>query len=330
MTAPRSRRYRRTILILSLLLAAAALTGFAVTNPYTVCVASTSGPVQTGTSARTLLSDGTERCYLLHVPPDYDRERPSPLIISLPGFATNPHYQQVLTRWNEVADDENLLVVYPQGTSFPLRWNASTTFEDSAVDDVGFISDLIQEVSTLVSVDPARIYVDGMSNGGSMAGRVACELADRVAAVGIVAGPPVEPPDGCLPARSIPLIAFYGTADPLVSYDGGTRDDSLISRLMDRFRHRVSFPPVPSWIEAWAERNGCTSGPEPLAAQGDVDGVRYAACDDNVEVFFYTVEGGGHTWPGGRPTFVGTTTQDMEASRVMWAFFAQHPLPGSQ
>jgi polyhydroxybutyrate depolymerase len=323
------RLLRLTGLVALLALVAICLIGFLATNPYTACLNPAGGTPRPGTSARTLVSGGRERCYLLHVPPEYNGEQSLPLIISLPGFLSNPHTQEFLTRWDEVADTENLLVVYPQGTSFPLRWNASTTFETSTVDDVGFIADLIIELSGEVAVDPARIFVDGMSNGGSMANRVACELADQVAAVGVVTGPPVEPPGGCHPTRPIPLIAFYGTDDPLVSYDGGAAPDSFISGLMGRFRHRASFPPVGSWIEGWAERNGCSPEPQPLPAQGDVSGVRYGDCDDDAEIVFYTVEGGGHTWPGGRPTLVGKTSRDIQASQVIWEFFAQHPLPDS-
>jgi polyhydroxybutyrate depolymerase len=325
--AGRRKLLRLTGLVAFLALVAICLIGFLATNPYAACLSPAAGPPQPGTSARSLVSGGLERCYLLHVPPEYDSQRPLPLIISLPGFLSNPHTQMFLTRWNDVADAENLLVAYPQGTSFPLRWNASTTFESSTVDDVQFIADLIGELSQVAAVDPARIYVDGMSNGGSMANRVACELADRVAAVGVVTGPPVEPPGGCSPARAIPLIAFYGTDDPLVSYQGGAVEESFISRLMGRSPHRPSFPPVASWIEGWVKRNGCSATPEPLPPQGDVSGVRYRDCDDDVEIIFYTVEGGGHTWPGGRPTLVGKTSKDIHASQVMWEFFARHPLP---
>jgi polyhydroxybutyrate depolymerase len=325
----RRKLLRLAAMVALLALIAVCLIGFLATNPYTACLNSAAGALRPGTSARSLVSGRLKRCYLLHIPPQYDGRNPLPLIISLPGFLSNPHGQEFLTRWNEVADAENLLVVYPQGTSFPLRWNASTTFESSEVDDVGFIADLIRELSGMVAVDPARIYVDGMSNGGSMANRIACELAYQVAAVGVVTGPPVEPPGGCHPARPIPLIAFYGTDDPLVSYDGGTAEESSSSGPTGRFRHRASFPPVGSWIEAWAVRNGCSSEPEPIPAQGDVSGVRYVDCDDDVEIVFYTVEGGGHTWPGGRPTLVGKTSRDIKASQVIWEFFARHPLPDS-
>jgi polyhydroxybutyrate depolymerase len=249
------------------------------------------------------------------------------LIISLPGFTSNPKGQEYLTRWNEVADKEDLLVVYPQGTSSPLRWNSSTAFTDSDVDDVQFIADLINDVSNIVAVDPTRIYVDGMSNGGSMANRVACELAGKVAAVGVVTGPPVEPPGGCYPERPIPLIAFYGTEDPLVAYEGGIVPESFISKLIHRSSPPVSFPSVTSYIEEWADRDGCSPVPELIKAQGDASGVRYTGCKASSEIIFYTIEGGGHAWPGGRPTFVGKTSYDINASQVMWAFFEAHPLP---
>ncbi len=309
-----------------LLISLTCLFGFLAMNPYTACMGSTSENPRPGTSVRSLVSDGLQRCYLLHIPPDYERGQSLPLIISLPGFTSNPTGQQYLTRWNEVADIEGFLVVYPQGTSFPLRWNSSTTFLKSDVDDVQFIADLIEEVSNTVTVDPVRVYVDGMSNGGSMANRVACELAGKVAAIGVVTGPPVEPPGGCNPERPISLIAFYGTEDPLVAYEGGTVSESWISKLIDRSLHSVSFPSVTSYIEAWAERDGCSPVPKLIPTHGDASGVHYSGCKDSSEIVFYTIEGGGHTWPGGRPTFVGKTSRDMNAGQVMWAFFEAHPL----
>jgi len=318
--------FRLTGIVTLLLISVTCLFVFLAMNPYTACVGSNSETPRPGTSARSLVSADLQRCYLLHIPPEYEREQSLPLIISLPGFTSNPTGQEYLTRWNEVADEEGVLVVYPQGTSFPLRWNSSTTFTDSEVDDVQFIADLIDEVSNIVTVDPLRIYVDGMSNGGSMANRIACELAGTVAAVGVVTGPPVEPPGGCNPERPISLIAFYGTDDPLVAYEGGIVSDSFISRLIDRSSHPVSFPSVKSYIEAWAERDGCTLVPELIPAQGDASGVRYTGCKNASEIVFYTIEGGGHTWPGGRPTYVGKTSRDINASQVMWEFFKAHPL----
>ncbi|NOR90879.1 MAG: hypothetical protein GQ524_11580, partial [Anaerolineales bacterium] len=208
-------------------------------------------------------------------------------------------------------------------------WNSSTAFTDSDVDDIQFIADLIDEVSNIMAVDPSRIYVDGMSNGGSMANRVACELADKVAAVGVVTGPPVEPPGGCNPERPISLIAFYGTDDPLVAYEGGIVRESFISKLIHRSSNPIAFPSVESYIEAWAERDGCPPVPEPIPAQGDASGVRFTDCKNSSEIVFYTIEGGGHTWPGGRPTFVGKTSSDIDASQVMWKFFKAHPLTDS-
>ena len=318
--------FRLTGIVTLLLISVTCLFVFLAMNPYTACAGSNSETPRPGTSARSLVSADLQRCYLLHIPPGYERGQSLPLIISLPGFTSNPTGQEYLTRWNEIADNEGILVVYPQGTSFPLRWNSSTTFTDSDVDDVHFIADLIDEVSNIMDVDRSRIYVDGMSNGGSMANRVACELAGKVAAVGVVTGPPVEPPGGCNPERPISLIAFYGTDDPLVAYEGGIVSESFISKLINRSSHPVSFPSVKSYIKAWVDRDGCPLVPEPIPAQGDASGVRYTGCKNASEIVFYTIEGGGHTWPGGRPTYVGKTSRDINASQVMWEFFKAHPL----
>jgi polyhydroxybutyrate depolymerase len=268
-----------------------------------------------------------QRCYLLRVPSRVEGPEQRPLVISLAGFSSNASGQAYLSRWNEVAEEGQFYVVYPQGTGFPLRWNATDTFEVSRVDDVGFLKALIDDVANLVAIDPRRIYVDGMSNGGSMAHRAACELAGVIAAVGVVAAPPVEPPEGCDPVRPIPIIAFFGTDDPLIPYTGGSWDLRGITRWISPPAHQVNFPTVETWVERWVDRNGCSSPAEALPATGEVRGLRYHECADDAEVVFYSVDGGGHAWPGGRPTFVGATSVDIHASRIMWSFYQAHPLP---
>jgi polyhydroxybutyrate depolymerase len=303
----------------------------AAIGPSAACRRPVTGPVQPGTFARALTSGGLERCYLLHVPPGHDVTRPAPLVFSLHGFASNAQPQEKLTGWSQLADREGLLVVYPEGTSFPLRWNASPAFGTENVDDVQFIRDVIAELAQLVALDPARIYVNGMSNGGFMSHRLACEAADTVAAIGMVSASTGELPGGCSPSRPVPVIAFNGTDDPLVRYYG--RDFVQVSvpewllRLGNLSPHPTRMPAVAAWVADWAERDGCNATPEAIAAMGDASGVRYAGCQAGAEVVLYTIEGGGHTWPGGLPLpFVGKTSTDIDATRTMWAFFKAHPL----
>jgi polyhydroxybutyrate depolymerase len=299
-----------------------------LTSPAIIFRNPAKGPALPGLTRRVLESGRMQRGYLLYVPGSYDPARPMPLVISLHGFASNPAGQKYLSGWETLAEKENFLVVYPQGTSSPLRWNASADLSTGQVDDVAFMRDLLANLRQLLNIDQSRIYINGMSNSGAMTTRLVCEMADVFAAVGIVSGPPVNIPGGCHPARPVPLIAFYGTADPLVKYNGGTIDSSPATRLLRLPTHRGSLPPVKSWIEAWAQRNGCNLTPQILPGRGETSGVRYTGCQQEAEVVFYTIDGGGHTWPGGSPTFVGKTSHSIDATSEMWGFFKTHAMTG--
>jgi polyhydroxybutyrate depolymerase len=257
-----------------------------------------------------------ERSYLLYVPASYDPAAPTPLVLSLHGFASGPVNQMEVSQWNELADERGFIVAYPSGTGFPKRWNTSG---EGGADDVAFLSDLIDALSEQYNVDPQRVYVNGLSNGGGMSNTLACLRPERIAAIGSVAGAYTEPAGGCNPARPVPVIAFHGTDDRIVPYAGGAAGGP----------QNFVFPAVPDWAAAWAARNGCDATPETLPAQGEVSGVRYSGCTDGAEVVFYTVNGGGHNWPGGGrlPEFiVGHTTQDINATATMWEFFEQHTI----
>ena len=266
-----------------------------------------------------LVSSGEKRTYLLYVPDSYDPQKPVPLVISIHGFAEWPAHQAQISRWNELAEQEGFIVVYPSGTRFPKRWR--TMGSSSSCDpmiDVHFIEDLIDQLESEYSIDPTRIYANGLSNGGGMSVLLACELSDRIAAIGSVAGAYSYPSELCHPQRPVPLIAFHGTADPIVPYLGGP------SRSFD-----VPFPVVPQWMKAWAARNHCTQGFEG-AQTVEISSVSYTHCDQNAEVVFYTITGGGHSWPGGEPLptwIVGETSLSINATDLMWNFFVLHPMP---
>jgi len=272
--------------------------------------------VRPGTYDQTLQSGGLLRRYTFHIPPGYDGKVPLPLVVSLHGFMGNSFDQQLWTGWNRIADRENFIVVYPNGTGFPQRWNAGDSpylTSGPLVNDVAFFRDLFDTLDQALCIDDARIFVDGLSNGGGMANRLACEMADRIAAVGAVAGAYSPIPGGCNPSRPMPLVAFHGDADPIVNYYGNS------------VQH---FPPIEQWAGEWAKRNGCQKGPDALPAQGEVSGIAYSDCALNADVILYTIHGGGHTWPGGLPIpFLGHTTSDINASETMWTFFEAHPIP---
>jgi polyhydroxybutyrate depolymerase len=264
-----------------------------------------------------IVSSGQDRSYLLFVPTTYDPSRPTPLVISIHGFMEWPAHQMQISHWNDLAQEYGFLVVYPEGTGFPRRWRASGQADGSTdpMVDVLFISDLIDELARQYNIDPARVYANGLSNGGGMSFMLGCTLSDRIAAIGSVAGAYLYPLDECSPSRPVPMIAFHGTADPIVPYLGGP------SRDFD-----VPFPVIPDWIAARAKLNGCDASSADLPASGEASGIRYSGCDQGADVAFYTINGGGHSWPGGDPLpewIVGHTTQDIDATRVMWEFFSR-------
>ena len=264
-----------------------------------------------------IVSSGQNRTYLLHVPASVDPAKPMPLVISIHGFAEWPAHQMRISGWNDLADEYGFLVVYPSGTGFPRRWRAGGQAVDSGdpMLDVIFISDLIDELEREYNIDPARVYANGLSNGGGMSYLLGCKLSERIAAVGSVSGAYVFPLADCKPSRLVPMIAFHGTADPIVPYQGGPSRD-----------FNLPFPVIPEWMAARAELNGCAGAPSALPGSGEASGVRYSSCAQGADVVFYSIQGGGHAWPGGEPMpkwIVGHTTQDINATRTMWEFFRQ-------
>jgi polyhydroxybutyrate depolymerase len=246
-------------------------------------------------------------------------------MLSFHGFLSNPDSHALITGWHKKAEQEGFLVVYPQGTQFPQRWNAGSTWGNPDVDDVQFFRDLLDHLSTLTAVDRSRVYVNGFSNGGGMTVRIGCEAADLVAAIGSVAGAVVEMED-CSPSRPLPAMAFHGTADPIVNYEGGNMKGWLLRWAAGVTDAPTYFEGAEDWVAIWAERNGCDSVPEAIPQQGDVRGVHYTGCD-RADVTLYTIEDGGHTWPGGMPIpGVGKTTNDINATEVFWEFFQAYTL----
>lgn len=271
----------------------------------------------------TVTFDGGTRDYLIHVPPGYDPSRPTPLVLSFHAGYLWPAQQMHLSHWNRLADENRFLVVYPSGSGFPSMWHTFRT-GPALETDVRYVAALIDTLEARYDVDPTRIYVNGISNGGGMAYALACRLSDRVAALATVAAAQSLPADWCRTARPVPLIAFHGTADPLVPYGGGPLGDPFNPV-------KPVFPAARDFVAGWARRDGCADAPAESRVAPDVVRLEYLDCAGDAAVALYTVEGGGHTWPGGKPMpswWVGRTTDSIDATREMWTFFRAHPLPG--
>lgn len=287
--------------------------------------------VEPGEVELTLESGEQERSYIRYIPASYDPNIAVALVMNLHGFGGWSAQQAELAGWNDVADEGGFIVVHPQGTGTPLRWNTGGPFstDEEVMGDVTFFADLLDKLEAELCIDPARIYVNGLSNGGGMSNTLACQLSDRIAAIGSVAGAQNAHDKPCETARPVPVIAFHGTKDTIVPYNG-------------QVNRNFTFPSIADWAADWAERNGCDASPLTIIGDeedaypvgGDASAIRYTDCDEDAEVVFYTLDGGGHTWPGGDaemlPATLGETNDDINASAVMWEFFRRHPMPKAE
>jgi polyhydroxybutyrate depolymerase len=190
------------------------------------------------------------------------------------------------SRFSAVADREGFLVVYPQGSGEKPVWNPAPGSQD-----VPFVRDLIDHLQRRCHVDPERIYASGHSNGGAMADRLACEMADRIAAIGTISGA-YSRSSNCSPARPVPVFAIHGTQDPIVPYQG-----------------------IPEWASAWAQRNGCETEPVEIPHNVLIHEQKWTNCRAGADVILYTIEGLGHDW-----------THDLiDMGQAIWDFFEAHP-----
>src|SRR5215216_5771829 len=234
-----------------------------------------------------LESSGQTRQYLLHVPPTYNPEEPTALVLVFHGAGIGAERFVRYSRFSTVADREGFLVVYPQGLGEEPFWNTSPGSYD-----IQFIRELLDHLQRRCHVDPNRIYASGHSNGGGMVDRLACVLADRIAAIGTVSG--AYQSSKCSPARPIPVFAIHGTADPIVSYQG-----------------------IPEWAAAWAQRNGCDPEPIDITHNVLISEKQWHDCKARADVVLYTIQDLSHDWP----------SDLIDVGQTIWDFFEQHPLP---
>jgi polyhydroxybutyrate depolymerase len=274
-----------------------------------------------GTVTLSLQSGGRTRTSLLHVPQKYDPGTGVMLVLNFHGFTSAGWQQALLTRMSQHSDQRGFIVAYPEGVA--ASWNAGaccgTAWTDS-VDDVQFVRALLDEIAAKYCIDPNRIYATGMSNGGFLSHRLGCELSDRIAAIAPVAGVLGVPRQSCNPARPVPVLHFHGTADPMVPYGGGTP-------LVPQLGVGIVFLSVAETMDHWRSRNGCSVFEQTFYEKGDAHCVEWPSCAKSAQTALCTIDGGGHTWPGGIPIPAGKTSADIDATASMLDFFEAHPLP---
>jgi len=293
-----------------------------------------------GTTTVQLMSGGLARTYILHIPPGYGGTpspgKPTPLVLNIHGLLSSAAQQESWSGMDSVADSENFIVAYPNGAGSPVSWNAGDCceFVDTSRNDVAFLSALIDDVGRKACIALDRVYATGMSNGGFMSHDLACNLSDRIAAIGPVSGVLGVPPADCMPGRPIPVMEFHGTADPLVPYDGGSPALSLWSIVYPGESPPV-FRSVAETITFWRTQDSCSGAPQQTYSSGDATCETYGGCQGGAVVTLCTIAGGGHTWPGGNPgalpsiasVVVGTMSSSINASAQLWSFFKNYKLP---
>ena len=338
------------------------------------------GHAQAQETKEKVMVDDVERTYLLRLPRGYDPTHKYPVVILLHGMNQDTDDMERLTRFNELADKNLIIAVYPRALRG--RWNIGVTpparqpmmrpgggrgghrggyggggggggypgggypggggggypgggqsggqgrdeeaKKPAPADDVEFMNQMLDQMATKASIDSARIYATGLSEGGFMAMRVGCALADRVAAVAPV-GAAMPKTMICLPSRPVPIVMINGTSDPVVPHGGGTE-------------HNLQLPviSVDDTAKAWAKIDRCNEKPAqsklPAHEKGGMETKveTYDGCQQGAQVISYSIKGAGNTWPGGEQyqveKEVGKTSQDLDANETIWNFLVTKKL----
>jgi polyhydroxybutyrate depolymerase len=274
-----------------------------------------------------LIFDGLPRDYYFYTPPSYDETRPYPLILALHGGGGNALQMcKMKNAFLNLAENQGFLLVCPEGVEN--HWNDGRGIQNwrahaDDIDDVGFIKAMIAQLQMEYNIDPNKIFSTGISNGGKMSLRLACEASEIFAAVAIVAATmPAELP--CSPSDPVSVLIMNGTEDPLVLWGGG---QVQVGRL-----ELGQILSTADTLAFWVTANHCNESPsnswEPDTDPEDETRVQnevYDGCMEDVSVALYTIEGGGHTWPGGAQylpeAIIGRVSRDINAGEVIWGFF---------
>jgi len=283
------------------------------------------------TEIRSIVYDGYNRTYRVNIPDSYDSSSSNALVFVLHGGGGSSESMEntlTLKGFNKIAETNNFIVVYPDGIEN--HWNdGRKNLPDIAsqldINDVGFLSLLIDRLSNEFNIKNNNVFFTGISNGGFMCYRLGFEIPDKIKAVApVTATLSVGLLNNYKPNGTISICIMCGTKDPLVPYEGGN------ITVFNQTRGEIIS--VNDTVGFWVENNKCNTNPE-IYEYPDVnpnDGTRvilekYKAGSDGTRVCLYSILGGGHTWPGGYQYlpewFIGKTCRDIDANQVLWDFF---------
>jgi polyhydroxybutyrate depolymerase len=299
--------------------------------------------------------DEHTRTYVIHLPQGYDSQQHYPVVVLLHGRDQDAAEMARLTHFNEFADRDSIIAVYPNavngrwtigagqpqaygrgpyrrrgpygpGYPGPRREPGQRGEATAHPADIPFLNRMLDKIAAHYSVDTRRIYATGLGEGGFMAERMGCNMADRIAAIAVVAA--TMPKNlNCVPSRPLPVLTVNGTDDPIVHFDGGRYKDGLLQLLS-----------AEDSAKEWARLNHCSEKPSesklPSLQKGNKDTKVYLfdGCHENAQVALYAVKDGGHTWPGGEQYMtekeVGKTSNAINANETIWSFLVTRKIVG--
>ena len=270
---------------------------------------------------KTININGVTREFILYIPSTYNSADAIPLMLNFHGWTMSASDQMNMSDMRALAESEKFILVYPQGTKFKNRfygsthWNVGSWTKGSTSDDIGFVDELIDYMAVNYNIDLERIYACGYSNGGFFSHELACNLSNKIAAIGAVsANMSTRTKDNCNPSHPIPVVTVSGTNDNEVSYDGGN------------FEGQISHNEV---LNYWINYNETDASPiiSDLPNININDGstvklYQYKNGNNNVEIEHYKVINGGHDWPG------TLGNMDIDADSIIWRFVSQFDING--
>jgi polyhydroxybutyrate depolymerase len=285
-------------------------------------------------NAETIDIGGVTRTYISQLP----EAKPAPLVVVLHGNTQTGADMRLRTSWSLVANRERFGVIYPDGLNHAwadLRPGSKRAgrVPPAGTDDVAFIVKLIEKFVADGTIDPKRVYITGLSNGGAMTITLACARADLfAAAASVIINLTDELARGCHPSRPVPMLVMNGTADPLIPFDGGKGASHFAVE---------GFWSTPDTLAFWRRANGCQAGDAAVTDLGDRDAADKSTvtrieshCPQGRDVVLYRVNGGGHRMPGAfsdarfpriAAAFLGPQNHDIDGAETIWAFFRKFP-----
>jgi len=269
----------------------------------------------TGTELISIEHDGNNRKYFIHVPPNYESTQSIPVLLAFHGYGGTAKSFMEHSNFNEIADVNNFIVVYPEGLTFEwyTHWNVGGWTNGSTVDDVGFVNSLLDDLEVNYNIETNKIYATGMSNGGFMSFLLACQLSERIAAVASVIGSMTpETYSACNPSHQIPILQLHGTADDIVPYEG----QSDMIAIEDALSYWVEYNQTDSvatmtLIDDIDTDDGST-----------VEKYIYGNGNNGAKVVHYKVLNGGHDW------FGAFGNMDIQSSQIVWDFLSEYDING--